>query len=356
MANILLEDLRRTVGEVPILKGITAAIPDGQFAVLVGPSGCGKSTLLRLIAGLDSPTSGTIRINGRVVNDVSPRERDIAMVFQNYALYPHMTVAQNMGFALKLRSTPPKEIESAVSRAAQILSLTPLLNRKPRELSGGQRQRVAMGRAIVRNPQAFLFDEPLSNLDARLRVQMRAEIKTLHTELRSTSVYVTHDQLEAMTLADLILVMRDGLVEQIGSPTEVYDDPDSLFVAEFIGSPAINLLPGRVSRGKFSGPGDFSAPCSLPVADSTPIVCGLRPEFIVPTSATDRGFAVRVQLVENTGSEVHVTGQVGDTRVRAVMSRKSAQPRLGELLRFDTRGGEPLYFDSTTGLRLRLGD
>jgi multiple sugar transport system ATP-binding protein len=353
MAEIIVENLQRSVGSTEILKGISARIADGQFAVLVGPSGCGKSTLLRLIAGLDSPTAGTIQIGGQIVNDLPPRERDIAMVFQSYALYPHMTVAENMGFALKLRGMDSAEIAGAVGRAAEILSLTPLLGRKPRELSGGQRQRVAMGRAIVRNPRAFLFDEPLSNLDARLRVQMRAEIRTLHTQLASTSVYVTHDQLEAMTLADLILVMRDGQIEQMGPPTRIYDDPDNVFVAEFIGSPAINLLPGVVESGRFIGPGSFWFDCETRVPSGLQLLCGIRPEFLRPTSAPDRGFAMRVQLIENTGSDVHVTGQVGGATIRAVVGRQVALPKVSELLRLEVQGGAPFLFDASTGRRVR---
>src|SRR6516164_3781650 len=246
MASVEIQDVRKSFGPVEVLHGVSVPIADGEFVVLVGPSGCGKSTLLRLLAGLEGITSGTIAIGGRVVNGVHPKERDIAMVFQNYALYPHMTVAQNMGFSLKLRSTAKAEIGTRVNRAAEILGLVHLLDRYPRQLSGGQRQRVAMGRAIVRDPQVFLFDEPLSNLDAKLRVQMRTEIKELHQRLKTTTIYVTHDQIEAMTMADKIVVMHDGRVEQIGAPLELYDRPANLFVAGFIGSPAMNFLNGRI--------------------------------------------------------------------------------------------------------------
>ncbi len=238
MASVAIRDVRKSFGSAEILHGVSVDIRDGEFVILVGPSGCGKSTLLRMIAGLEKISRGDILIGDRIVNDVAPKERDVAMVFQNYALYPHMTVAENMAFSLMLKGKPKAEIEQQVNRAAGILGLAPLLSRYPRQLSGGQRQRVAMGRAIVRDPQVFLFDEPLSNLDAKLRVQMRAEIKELHQRLKTTTVYVTHDQIEAMTMADKIVVMLDGIVEQIGAPLVLYDRPRNLFVAIFIGSPA----------------------------------------------------------------------------------------------------------------------
>src|SRR5258708_15532536 len=245
MSSVQIRDVRKSFGNFEVLHGVSIPIEDGEFVVLVGPSGCGESTLLRMLAGLENITSGTISIGERVVNNVQPKERDIAMVFQNYALYPHMTVADNMGFSLKLRGASADEIANGVKRAAEILALTPLLDRYPRQLSGGQRQRVAMGRAIVRDPQVFLFDEPLSNLDAKLRGAMRPEMKELHQRLKTTTVYVTHDQIEAMTMADQIVVMRDGVVEQRGKPLELYDHPANLFVAGFIGSPAMNFLAGR---------------------------------------------------------------------------------------------------------------
>ena len=248
MASVGIRDVKKAFGTTQVIHGVDITIGDGEFVVLVGPSGCGKSTLLRMIAGLESITGGEIRIGERVVNNVPPKERDIAMVFQNYALYPHMTVAANMGFSLRLRGAAKQEIDSRVHRAAEILGLMPLLERYPRQLSGGQRQRVAMGRAIVRDPQVFLFDEPLSNLDAKLRVAMRTEIKELHQRLKTTTVYVTHDQIEAMTMADKIVVMHDGIVEQIGTPLDLYDKPDNLFVAGFIGSPAMNFLKGQIKR------------------------------------------------------------------------------------------------------------
>jgi multiple sugar transport system ATP-binding protein len=246
MASVEFANVRKSFGTHPVIKGVDIEIADGEFVILVGPSGCGKSTLLRMLAGLENISAGEIRIGGQVVNHLAPKERDIAMVFQNYALYPHMTVADNMAFSLTLKGASKAEIDKRVKPAAEILGLTHLLDRFPRQLSGGQRQRVAMGRAIVRDPQVFLFDEPLSNLDAKLRVAMRAEIKELHQRLKTTTVYVTHDQIEAMTMADKIVVMHDGIVEQIGAPLELYDQPANLFVASFIGSPAMNMLKGRL--------------------------------------------------------------------------------------------------------------
>src|SRR3569623_1216042 len=252
MAPVAIRDVHKAFGSTHVIHGVDISIGDGEFVVLVGPSGCGKSTLLRMIAGLENITSGEIRIGDRVVNNLPPKARDVAMVFQNYALYPHMTVAANMAFSMKLRGAPQDETDARVKRAAEILGLSKLLERFPRQLSGGQRQRVAMGRASVRDPQVFLFDEPLSNLDAKLRVQMRTEIKELHQRLKTTSIYVTHDQIEAMTMADRIVVMRDGLVEQSGNPLALYDTPVNTFVAGFIGSPAMNLVPGvaRIDAGE----------------------------------------------------------------------------------------------------------
>ena len=248
MASVSFQNIEKAFGSTKVIHGISFDIQDGEFMVLVGPSGCGKSTLLRMLAGLEEINAGTIAIDGKTVNDLDSKDRDIAMVFQSYALYPHMTVRDNMGFSLKLRKAQPAVINERVSKAAGILNLDPYLDRFPRELSGGQRQRVAMGRAIVRDPKVFLFDEPLSNLDAKLRVAMRAEIKALHQRLKTTTVYVTHDQIEAMTMADRIVVMHDGKIEQIGRPLELYDRPDNLFVAQFIGSPAMNIVNGTLRR------------------------------------------------------------------------------------------------------------
>src|SRR5262245_27574570 len=279
MASVLLRGVRKAFGATAVVHGVDIDIDDGEFVVLVGPSGCGKSTLLRMIAGLENITSGEIRIGERIVNDVPPKERDVAMVFQNYALYPHMTVAANMAFSLKLRGASRQEIETRVQRAAEILGLLPLLARYPRQLSGGQRQRVAMGRAIVRDPQVFLFDEPLSNLDAKLRVAMRTEIKELHQRLETTTIYVTHDLIEAMTMADKIVVMHDGLVEQIGAPLELYDRPANRFVAGFIGSPAMNFLPGRLDGGSVRI-GGFSMTVAASGARTGEVVVGIRPEHL----------------------------------------------------------------------------
>src|SRR5215471_10611060 len=313
MSSVSIRDVRKSVGNFEVLHGVTIPIEDGEFVVLVGPSGCGKSTLLRMLAGLENITSGTISIGERVVNNVQPKERDIAMVFQNYALYPHMTVADNMGYSLKLRGAKAGEIKKGVKRAAEILALTPLLDRYPRQLSGGQRQRVAMGRAIVRDPQVFLFDEPLSNLDAKLRVAMRTEIKELHQRLKTTTVYVTHDQIEAMTMADRIVVMHDGLVEQIGAPLELYDRPQNLFVAGFIGSPAMNFLNGTIranGRLEFVGPSQVRLPVAAPsaAADGRPAIYGVRPEHFV---LADDGAEAEVQVVEPTGSELQVAAKLG---------------------------------------------
>src|SRR5437762_3386189 len=277
MASVGIRDVKKAFGPTQVIHGVDISIADGEFVVLVGPSGCGKSTLLRMIAGLENITGGEIRIGERVVNNVPPKERDIAMVFQNYALYPHMTVAANMGFSLRLRGADKAEIDSRVRRAAEILGLIPLLERFPRQLSGGQRQRVAMGRAIVRDPQVFLFDEPLSNLDAKLRVAMRTEIKELHQRLKTTTVYVTHDQIEAMTMADKIAVMHDGRIEQLGEPLELYDRPVNLFVAQFIGSPAMNVFDG-VSKGNSIEALGVRWPANGRTTEGQQVKYGIRPE------------------------------------------------------------------------------
>ena len=308
MAEVRISDLQKSYGATAVVHGVSVDIPDGEFVVLVGPSGCGKSTLLRMIAGLESISSGTISIGDRVVNNLPPAERDIAMVFQNYALYPHKTVAANMSFALKMARMSQGEIDARVTKAADILGLKPYLDRYPRALSGGQRQRVAMGRAIVRDPQVFLFDEPLSNLDAKLRVQMRSEIRELHQRLGTTTVYVTHDQIEAMTMADRIVVMRDGRISQIGAPLELYDSPANVFVAGFIGSPAMNLLNGEVAAdGSFTGDG-VSFPLEARLPPGRKITYGIRPEHLV---LADAGQAAQVVVVEPTGSEIHLVLRAG---------------------------------------------
>lgn len=314
MATVEISEVRKAFGSTQILHGVSVDIEDGQFVVLVGPSGCGKSTLLRMLAGLENITGGEISIGGRVVNKVPPKDRDIAMVFQNYALYPHMTVYQNMAFSMKLAGAPKEVMDQEVQKAARILGLEQLLHRFPRQLSGGQRQRVAMGRAIVRNPQVFLFDEPLSNLDAKLRVQMRSEIKDLHQRLKVTTVYVTHDQIEAMTMADKIVVMNHGRIEQAGAPLELYDRPANLFVAGFIGSPAMNMLAGRIKDGAFIDGGGTHWP--LPSAhagrEGAEVVYGIRPEHL---RLDPNGIQARIQVVEPTGSETQVTLRIGEISV-----------------------------------------
>ncbi|MDK1491908.1 sn-glycerol-3-phosphate ABC transporter ATP-binding protein UgpC [Sinorhizobium sp. 7-81] len=316
MASVTIEQVRKQYGAVPVIHGVSMDIEDGEFVTLVGPSGCGKSTLLRMLAGLEDISGGEIRIGGRVVNDVAPKERDIAMVFQSYALYPHMTVAENMGFALKLKGEGKAAIETRVREAADILALGPLLDRLPKQLSGGQRQRVAMGRAIVRHPQVFLFDEPLSNLDAKLRVTMRAEIKDLHQRLKTTTVYVTHDQIEAMTMADRIVVMRGGNVEQIGKPLELYDRPANTFVATFIGSPAMNLFEGAIMNGEFVVDGTIALPLPPGYRGEAPKVYGIRPEHLV---IAESGVPATVFVVEPTGAETHVLVKIGSADANLVL-------------------------------------
>jgi len=352
MASVAIRDVYKSFGATQILHGVSVDIVDGEFVTLVGPSGCGKSTLLRMIAGLESVTRGDIAIGGRVVNNVAPKERDIAMVFQNYALYPHMTVRENMAFSLMLKNTGKAESDKRVERAAEILSLTPLLARYPRQLSGGQRQRVAMGRAIVRDPQVFLFDEPLSNLDAKLRVQMRAEIKELHQRLKTTTIYVTHDQIEAMTMADKIVVMHDGIVEQIGKPLELYDRPTNLFVASFIGSPAMNLVKGRLGGGGFEGTGGVSIPLANRAAAAqagAEIVLGIRPEHL---KLAEGGFPVTVSVVEPTGSEVQIIGRTagGEEIVANFRERHDFAP--GETIHLSADPNLVHLFKGDSGIRL----
>jgi multiple sugar transport system ATP-binding protein len=353
MASVAIRDVRKAFGSTTVIHGVDIAIVDGEFVVLVGPSGCGKSTLLRMIAGLENITSGEIHIGDRLVNDLPPKERDVAMVFQNYALYPHMTVAANMAFSLKLRGAPQTEIDTRVKRAADILGLGPYLQRFPRQLSGGQRQRVAMGRAIVRDPQVFLFDEPLSNLDAKLRVQMRTEIKELHQRLKTTTVYVTHDQIEAMTMADKIVVMHDGLVEQIGAPLELYDKPKNLFVAGFIGSPAMNFLKGAV---RLNGKMEFEVPSGarLPLAavpagsDGRAAIYGVRPEHFV---IADDGAEAAIQVIEPTGAEIQVVAKLGGEEIIAVF-RERYQFKPGDKIRLKPDPKLVHLFDETSGQRL----
>ncbi|MGA8970202.1 MAG: sn-glycerol-3-phosphate ABC transporter ATP-binding protein UgpC [Pseudolabrys sp.] len=353
MASVAIRDVRKAFGATSVIHGVDISIRDGEFVVLVGPSGCGKSTLLRMIAGLENITAGEIRIGDRVVNNLPPKERDVAMVFQNYALYPHMTVAANMAFSMKLRGAPQSEIDERVNRAAAILGLSQLLGRFPRQLSGGQRQRVAMGRAIVRDPQVFLFDEPLSNLDAKLRVQMRTEIKELHQRLKTTTIYVTHDQIEAMTMADKIVVMHDGRVEQIGAPLELYDRPDNLFVAGFIGSPAMNMIKGHIrinGTANFEGPAGvtFSLASASSGNDGRPAVYGVRPEHF---SLANDGAEAEVQVIEPTGSELQVVAKLGGEEIIAVF-RERHQFKPGERIRLKPDPRLVHLFDETTGKRL----
>lgn len=322
MVDIAIKDLKKNYGAVEVVHGLNLDIKDGEFVILVGPSGCGKSTLLRMLAGLEDITSGTISIGPRMVNTLPPSERDIAMVFQSYALYPHKTVSENMGFALKMRGMPQSEIAPRVARASQILGLDPYLDRKPRALSGGQRQRVAMGRAIVRDPAVFLFDEPLSNLDAKLRVQMRAEIRALHQRLKTTTVYVTHDQIEAMTMADKIVVMQGGRIEQVGAPLELYDRPANTFVASFIGSPSMNLLRGVVRDGSVDINGtQLEMPPGLKVKDGHEVIYGFRPEAV---TFADTGLVGTLEVVEPTGAESHLVVRLGDDKFVAVLRERVA--------------------------------
>ncbi|MEO6984520.1 MAG: sn-glycerol-3-phosphate ABC transporter ATP-binding protein UgpC [Paralcaligenes sp.] len=351
MSSIRINNLNKAYGNVSVLKDINVDIMDGEFLALVGPSGCGKSTLLRVISGLESASSGEITIGARKVTSLPAKDRDIAMVFQNYALYPHMTVAENLGFSLKMRGEKKEAIEKRVNQVASTLGLDTMLRRKPRQLSGGQRQRVAMGRAIVRNPKAFLFDEPLSNLDAKLRVQMRTEIKSLHRKLKTTMVYVTHDQIEAMTMADRVVVMRDGIVEQIGEPLKLYDEPKNRFVAGFIGSPGMNLLDGTVVANpnvvfKLAGGGQLPLPAAAKKWEGRRLVYGIRPEDLTLDPA---GLPAKVVSVEPTGSETYVISDANGVMLTCVLRERTnvmanqevgLMPRLERLHLFNAESGE----------------
>jgi multiple sugar transport system ATP-binding protein len=354
MAPVRIADVHKSYGVTPVIHGVDIDIADGEFVILVGPSGCGKSTLLRMIAGLETITSGNVSIDGRVVNNLEPKDRDIAMVFQNYALYPQMTVAQNMGFALELAGVKKPEIKRKVDEAAAILGLEPLLARKPAQLSGGQRQRVAMGRAIVRDPKVFLFDEPLSNLDAKLRVQMRGEIKGLHQRLSTTIVYVTHDQIEAMTMADKIVVMNAGKVEQMGAPLELYDRPANIFVAGFLGSPAMNLLHARVTADRQIQLADGSvvATRTLPAElTGKDVVFGIRPEHI--RVASEAGLPAEVLLIEPTGSETHLTLRLGGQEIVAVMNDR-VNAVAGQTIKLSLASDRAHIFDGVSGQRIDI--
>ncbi|WP_075215927.1 ABC transporter ATP-binding protein [Mongoliimonas terrestris] len=355
MAPVTLKDVKKRYGTVQVIHGVSVDIQDGEFVILVGPSGCGKSTLLRMIAGLEEISGGEVSIGGRVVNDKPPKDRDIAMVFQNYALYPHMNVADNMSFSLRLKGVPKAEIDQKVKRAASILALDKLLDRLPKQLSGGQRQRVAMGRAIVRDPQVFLFDEPLSNLDAKLRVQMRVEIKELHQRLKTTTIYVTHDQIEAMTMADKIVVMHDGIVEQTGAPLDLYDRPANLFVAGFIGSPAMNFIDGTLTT-RTGAPAVVTADgIALPLArmptggtEGQTVVYGVRPEHI---ALGDGGQKAIVSVTEPTGSETQVFMKLGEAPVVGVF-RERVTVAPGQPLAIRPDPAQTHVFDKVSGRRL----
>jgi multiple sugar transport system ATP-binding protein len=350
MGAVRIDNVRKNYGNLEVLHGVSIDIADGEFVILVGPSGCGKSTLLRMIAGLEDITDGEISIGNTVVNTLAPKDRDIAMVFQSYALYPHMTVEQNMGFSLKLQRVPREESRKRVASAAAILGLEPYLDRYPRHLSGGQRQRVAMGRAIVRNPAVFLFDEPLSNLDAKLRVQMRSEIKQNHQRLKTTTVYVTHDQIEAMTMADRIVVMHDGVIEQIGTPLELYDHPENLFVAGFIGSPAMNMIGGKIDGDAFTADNGTRIQIGAMPANSAgrPVTLGVRPEHF---HLDPNGVDAEILTVEPTGSETQVVARfAGNEIMGAFRERITARP--GEVLKIRPERSAIHLFDADSGKRI----
>jgi len=350
MATVTLDRVRKSFGDREVVHGVSCAVGDGELVVVVGPSGCGKSTLLRMVAGLEAVSAGSVAIDGRVVNGVEPKDRDIAMVFQNYALYPHMSVYDNMAYGLRMRRMSRAEIKSRVARAAEILQLDELLQRKPRQLSGGQRQRVAMGRAIVRDPKVFLFDEPLSNLDAQLRVQMRVEIKRLQQELGTTSLYVTHDQVEAMTLADRLIVMNAGNVDQIGRPLDLYEQPATAFVAGFIGSPAMNLVPGRLDRNSIAT-ADAVLPIAVPNgAQDRRVLVGLRPEHL--DLASDGPLALRIELLERLGADTILHGRLSDGVRMTARTPGHFAPPLGDTARFAIRPERIHLFDPETGRRL----
>ncbi len=351
MASVTIDNVKKSFGDVAVMHGVSIDIADGEFVVLVGPSGCGKSTLLRMIAGLEKITEGAISIGDRVVNNLPPKDRDISMVFQNYALYPHMTVAENMAFSLTINKTPEEEKKSRVRRAAEILGLGPLLERYPRQLSGGQRQRVAMGRSIVRNPRVFLFDEPLSNLDAKLRVAMRAEIKGLHKRLGTTTVYVTHDQVEAMTMADTIVVMRAGRVEQMGRPLDLYDNPRNRFVAQFIGSPAMNMVSAARKGDSLTLAGSGAVIDVAPpdgVAEGREILVGKRPEHV---ALSENGIPAKVKVVEPTGSETYVLVDL-DGQDFVCVFRDRVDIGDDDTIRVGFAGGNTYFFDKDTELRI----
>lgn len=349
MATIKLEKLIKTYGDVEVLHNLNGEIEDGEFVVVVGPSGCGKSTLLRMIAGLEKITSGEISIGNKIVNDLEPADRDIAMVFQNYALYPHMTVRQNMGYGLKIRKIEKQEIERRVHEAAEILGINEYLDRKPRQLSGGQRQRVAMGRAIVRDPQVFLFDEPLSNLDAKLRVQMRLEIRKLQKRLNVTSIYVTHDQVEAMTLGDRLMVLNNGVVEQFGTPIELYDNPRTIFVAGFIGSPAMNFIPAECTEKNISLCNGKKIEKNIKYKGK--ILIGIRPEHLEENKKGN--IKIVIQMVEQLGSNSLLHGILEDAKIEIVASLSGhVTAKAGSIVSFSAKETNIHIFNPETEKRL----
>jgi len=352
MADVTFSAVTKRYGDVPIIEGLDLHIEDHELMVLVGPSGCGKSTLLRMIAGLEDVTAGTVAIGGRVVNDVAPKDRDIAMVFQSYALYPHMTVRENLEFGLRMRSIAQTEIQRRVGGAAEILGIEHLLERKPKDLSGGQRQRVAVGRAIVREPAVFLFDEPLSNLDAKLRVQTRGEITKLQQQLGTTSVYVTHDQVEAMTMGQRITVMRAGKIQQVGTPREVYEQPANAFVAQFIGTPPMNLFKAEVSASMLRG-SSFALKSPIQLEDGRAVIAGVRPEHLGPAVNGDSNtIRVTVDLVEPIGHETIVYASAATDKVTAIFDTHLA-PRVGDIVALEVQSEKIYLFDATTELALR---
>nr|WP_306265650.1 sn-glycerol-3-phosphate ABC transporter ATP-binding protein UgpC [Pararhizobium sp. IMCC3301] len=356
MANVSLSNIGKNYGNLNVLRGVDLQFTDGEFIVLIGPSGCGKSTLLRMIAGLESITEGTVSINDKVINNLEARERDIAMVFQSYALYPHMSVAKNIGFPLKIRRQDPEQIKKDVARVAEMTGLSDLLDRKPGELSGGQRQRVAMGRAIIRSPQVFLFDEPLSNLDAKLRVQMRLQIRDLHRKVGATSVYVTHDQVEAMTLADRVVLLNGGIVQQVGTPLELYQTPVNKFVAGFIGSPEMNFIEGRIEAGNggLVFRSDHGSIVDLPdsvtahLKPAQQLLLGIRPEHLHPGQT---GFAAGFKDAELFGSETHIFAQAGEQLLTSIVAG-NYRPEAGAALMLEPDPDHLHFFEKATGNRI----
>tara|TARA_B100000470_G_scaffold98526_1_gene75891 strand:- start:4543 stop:5604 length:1062 start_codon:yes stop_codon:yes gene_type:complete len=352
MGNIAISNVTKKFDSTEVIHGINLKINDGEFVVLVGPSGCGKTTLLRMIAGLESITEGNISINDKVINKIKPKERDCAMVFQNYALYPHMKVAANMGFSLKIKKAPKEEIDQKVKDVAKILEIEDYLERYPRQLSGGQRQRVAMGRAIVRNPKVFLFDEPLSNLDAKLRVQMRTQIKLLHARLKTTLVYVTHDQVEAMTMADKIVVMNEGLVEQTGAPLDLYDKPVNIFVAGFIGSPSMNLFNASINSNSIN----LGSAGSIPITRNTTsennldITLGIRPSHM-DISKNGEGLKFQIDVIEPTGADSLVYGKINDTEC-CVQTSERLNLKSGEIIHILPNEDNLHFFDNQSNERI----